>query len=42
MDYLERETIYLICNNLGIEMPDRFKDFETRMNSIWPTTGRAK
>ncbi|RZJ93194.1 MAG: hypothetical protein EOO60_05430 [Hymenobacter sp.] len=37
--YLERETMYLICTDLGIDMPEKFKDYQAQMDRIW--TSRA-
>ena len=37
MEYLERETISLVCADLGSEMPDKFRDFEARMKQVWPS-----
>ena len=35
--HLERETIYLLCMDLGIDMPEHFKDYQAKMNQVWPT-----
>lgn len=35
-EHLERENIYLICMDLGIDMPEKFKPYQDQMDKIWP------
>lgn len=35
-EYLERGTIYLLCMDLGIDMPEKFSDFQKTMDKAWP------
>jgi hypothetical protein len=35
-EHLERETVYLLCMDLGIDMPEKFEKYQGQMDKIWP------
>ncbi len=35
VEHLERETIYLLCMDLGIDMPDKYEEYQSQMDKVW-------